>query len=115
MEVRGDAGATKAGHGGARVRTIGQGGVGDAETRRGVEAGDAVPGVELFSPYGSEVKEEEVDVDGIGVKAGWRQPFMRDTRLSSLDFKGIRLLPVICQFSAQPNIQLHLPVVFNLI
>ena len=89
MEVGGNAGAAKSGHGGYRGGTNGQGGVGAVEALWGVKAGYARPGVELFSSSGSEVGAARSD---------------------TLDFKGIILLPVICCFAVQPNSQLHLPV-----
>ena len=55
MEVGGNAGVAKSGHGGYRVGTTGQGDAGAVEALRGVEAGDARTGVELFSSSGSEV------------------------------------------------------------
>ena len=104
MEVGGVTEAAKAGHEGYRVGTTRQGGVRAAESGRGVEAGDSGPGVELFSPSGRKVEEEESGVAGLGVKVVWRQTFTGDTKLATLDFKGIIILPVICRFVVQLNI-----------
>ena len=67
MEVGGDAGSAKIGHEGYGVSTAGQGGVRSADAEWEVEAGDAIPGVELFSSSRSEVKEKETGVARPGV------------------------------------------------
>ena len=52
----------KAGHGGSRVGMTSKDGVGATEYGEGVESGDTISGVELLSPFGIEVKEEETGV-----------------------------------------------------
>ena len=89
MEVGGNAGAAKSGHGGYRVGMTAQVDSGDVEVLRRVEVGDARPGVELFSSSRSEVGA---------------------TGSATLYFKGIILLAVICRFAVQPDSQLHLTV-----
>ena len=72
VEVGGDAGAAKAGHGGARVGTIRKGSVGSAETGRGFEKLDSVPVLELFLASVIDFEEEETGVAGLGVKKVWK-------------------------------------------
>ena len=114
MKVGGDTRATKTGHAVAGVGTTEQGGSGAAESGKGVKAGGSGTLLELVSSSVIEVEEEETGVSGLGVKAGWEQPFSGAAPLATLDFKVIIVLPVINRFSVQTDIQLHLPVEVNL-